>query len=251
MLGAWFGFALYFQSVGRPGLSFLFAALYGMQSNFCINAMHELGHGYVFRTRWLNGVFCRIVSFLGWLHPDMFFSSHLRHHRYTQNAPWDQEAPQPAVHTIRQFLGFGFVNVRGCYDILEQTVRAATGAYPTRHLWWSPAWEDVCYPPARPEARAPAMLWARFLLAGHATFAAVCVSQGWYLAPVLLSLGPFFNGWLFFLCNSTQHVGMHHAGGGGGNTTKEVADFRLVARSFYIANPLVSCWYWHVRVQWR
>merc|ERR1719440_1070032 len=102
--------------------------------------MHELGHGTVFRTKRLNHVSLRIVSFLGWLHPDMFFSSHLRHHRYTQNFPHDQENPMPNVLTLAGFLSFGFINVKGCYDILEQTVRAAAGIYPTRHLWWSPAW---------------------------------------------------------------------------------------------------------------
>ena len=72
MLGLWFVLALRLQAAGRPGAAFIFVALYGAQSNFCINGMHELGHGHVFRTRWLNGVFCRVVSFLGWLHPDMF-----------------------------------------------------------------------------------------------------------------------------------------------------------------------------------
>lgn len=144
MLLAWFTAALYFHSMGHQGLCVVFVLLYGMQANFLINAMHELGHGHVFRTKWLNGFFCRIVSFLGWLHPDMFFSSHLRHHRYTQNHPYDQENPQPVALTLRGFLGFGFLNVRGCYDILEQTVRAALGIYPTKHLWWTPAWEEVC-----------------------------------------------------------------------------------------------------------
>lgn len=43
------------------------AAGLGLQANFLINGMHELGHGHVFRTRWLNGVFMRIFSFLGYV----------------------------------------------------------------------------------------------------------------------------------------------------------------------------------------
>ena len=73
-LALWFVLALRVHSA--------FALLYCMQVNFAINAMHELGHRTVFKTKVLNDVFLRVVSFLGWLHPDMFFSSHLRHHRY-------------------------------------------------------------------------------------------------------------------------------------------------------------------------
>lgn len=68
-------------------------------------------------------------------------------HRYTLNFPYDQEAPQPTAITLKGFLLFGVLNVKGCYDIMEQTFRAACGIYPTKHLWWTPAWEDICYPP--------------------------------------------------------------------------------------------------------
>lgn len=246
MLAASFSLALYFHSQGQFCYTILFTLLYGMQANFLINGMHELGHGHVFKTKYWNGVFCRVVSFLGWLHPDMFFSSHLRHHRYTLNFPYDQEAPQPTAITLKGFLLFGVLNVKGCYDIMEQTFRAACGIYPTKHLWWTPAWEDICYPPENVDARLPAMRWATFLLVGHGAIAAVSCAYGMYLIPVLISLGPFYNGWLFFLCNSTQHVGMHHAGGGGGNATKVVEDFRLTTRSFTGLNPIVSIWYWHM-----
>jgi hypothetical protein len=122
----------------------------------------------------------------------------------------------PTVLTLSGFLSFGFINVRGCYDIMEQTIRAAAGIYPTKHLWWTPMWEEVCYPPENAAARGPPMRWAQFLLLGHGGIALISVARGLYLVPVLLSLGPFYSGWLFFLCNSTQHTGMHHAGGGGG-----------------------------------
>ena len=141
--------------------------------------MHELGHGFVFKTKWLNGLFMRILSFVGWLHPDMFFSSHFRcvansdcnphglqyvfslsfsvpnattfetgdlqrrHHRFTQNAPHDQENPMPVLLTPQHFLEFGFINFKGGYSILSETVKAALGIYPTGHLGWLPGWEDV------------------------------------------------------------------------------------------------------------
>eukprot|EP00937_MAST-01D_sp_MAST-1D-sp2_P007314 g7314.t1 len=245
MLACWFALALHFQAAGSPIFCVCAAALYGMQANFLINGMHELGHGFVFKTRWLNGFFMRVVSFLGWLHPDMFFSSHLRHHRYTQNAPLDQENPMPVILTKWHFLRFAVLNVDGARAILTETAKAAFGVYPTGHLGWLPGWEEVCYPPDTPEARAPAMRWAQFMLLGHGAVAAACLSRGHWLAPLMLSLGPFWNGWLFWLCNSTQHVGLHHADLRARGATP-IADFRLTTRTFYLRSALVRFWYWHM-----
>ena len=243
LLVCWFVMALRCHAAGRPLATTAFALLYGAQANFAINGMHELGHGSVFRTRWLNSVFLRVISFIGWLHPDMFFSSHLRHHRYTQNAPHDQENPMPVILTWRDFLSFGFVNVKGCGEILAQTARAALGIYPVGHLGWLPGWERICYPPDKPAARTPAMVWAQVMLVGHLAVAVATWRAGWpLLAPLMLSFGPFYNGWMFWLCNSTQHVGLAHGDFGKG---KVVADFRLSTRTFY-TNPVVRFLYWHM-----
>eukprot|EP01079_Euglenida_sp_SAG-EU17-18_P011273 gene11273-2049_t len=115
--------------------------LYGVQANFAINGMHELGHGQVFQTRWLTHFFLRTISLLGWLHPDMFFASHIRHHRFTLNFPRDQEVVLPVKLGLAQFLEFAVINPRGFYDIFTQTVRAALNRFPTGHLWWTPGWE--------------------------------------------------------------------------------------------------------------
>jgi fatty acid desaturase len=234
LLGAGAG-ALHFSATPHHGLTLLCVLAYGLVANFLINGMHELGHNNVFKSRALNGLFLRVLSFLGWLHPDMFFSSHIRHHRFTQNPPLDQENPMPIVITLQDFLLFGFVNAKGCGEALAQTLRAALGVYPTGHLGWLPGWEEVCYPQALPQARAPAQRWAQAMLAGHAAVAIASISQGCWLLPFLLSLGPFFNGWLFFLCNATQHVGMKPG----------AADFRLNTRTFYL-HPALSFLYWHM-----
>ena len=150
----------------------------------------------------------------------------------------------PALPTCWDFLSFGFINLKGLYATMEQTVCAAAGIYPTGHLGWSPGWEEVCYPLENPLARMPPMRWAQFLLIGHASIAYMCVSKGCYVLPLLLSFGPFYNGWLFWLCNSTQHVGMHH--GGGSSKVAKVTDFRLTTRTFYIKSWLLRCWYWNM-----
>jgi fatty acid desaturase len=73
------------------------------------------------------------------------------------------------------------------------------------------------------------------MLIGHGGVAAVSLYHGWYLVPVLLSLGPFYNGWLFFLCNATQHVGLQ----------PHQPDFRRNSRTFYL-HPLLRFCYWNM-----
>ena len=70
------------------------------QANFLINGMHELGHGFVFKTQSVQNLFLRVISFLGWLHPDMFFSSHFRHHRYTQKSAHARTAREASVFPV-------------------------------------------------------------------------------------------------------------------------------------------------------
>src|ERR1700722_17449830 len=65
--------------------------LHGMVCSFSINGVHELCHGTVFRTPWLNAFFVRVLAFLGWHNFSMFWSSHQRHHRYTLHPPDDLE----------------------------------------------------------------------------------------------------------------------------------------------------------------
>lgn len=217
---------------GRPLLAAACVLLYGAQANFAINAMHELGHGTVFRSRWLSAVGVRAVSFLGWLHPDLFFTSHLRHHRWTQWAPHDQENPMPITPTLSGALGFGLLNVAGALAAARETLRTALCIYPTGHLGWTAAWEERIYADD-PGARMPACLWAWCLILGHAALAAAAMARGAYLLPLCISLGPFFNGWLFWLCNSTQHVGLQ----------PHKPDFRLNSRTFDL-HPFLRFWYW-------
>ncbi len=54
-----------------------------------INGFHELSHGTVFRSKWLNELFLRVFSFLGWYSFAHFGASHTRHHAYTLHPPDD------------------------------------------------------------------------------------------------------------------------------------------------------------------
>ena len=47
------------------------------------NAVHELAHGTVFKTKWLNGLFMRLLSLISWYNFHDYKMSHTYHHLYT------------------------------------------------------------------------------------------------------------------------------------------------------------------------
>ena len=54
-------------------------------------ANHELGHGTVFSTKWLNKFFLYLFSLISWWDHFDYASSHTYHHRYTLYPEGDRE----------------------------------------------------------------------------------------------------------------------------------------------------------------
>ncbi|MBC8011882.1 MAG: fatty acid desaturase [Burkholderiales bacterium] len=201
---------------------------YAMAASFAINAVHELGHGTVFKTRALNTVFCHVFAFLGWINHEVFQSSHIRHHRYTLHPPDDLEVVLPARLLFRHVLTTGIFNPAQPFAALRETVRIARGAFRGE-------WELTLYPASDPAARRGPMRWARVILLGNLAILALAVFTGQWILPVL-SWGHLAVGsWLFFLCNNTQHIGLQD----------NVDDFRLCCRT-YTLNPVVRFLYWQM-----
>ena len=74
--------------------------VYGTFSSFLPGAaVHELGHGTVFRTRWLNKLFLYLFSLPSWWNPFDYASSHTYHHRYTLHPEGDREVILPLKPT--------------------------------------------------------------------------------------------------------------------------------------------------------
>ena len=209
-------------------LTALLVFLYGTCFAFQINAVHELGHGTVFKTKWLNVLFVHVFAFLGWINHRMFDSSHVRHHRSTLHPPDDLEVVLPMNATLKDFLKFGFVNPAGPRHVLLFMTRIARGRFEGE-------WELKLYPEQQVEKRRAAVSWARIVLAGHGLIVAAAIVFHLWMVPVLITLAPFYGGWLHFLCNQTQHIGLQD----------NVSDFRLCCRTF-IPNPLVRFIYWHM-----
>ena len=70
---------------------------------------------------------------------------------------------------------------------------------------------------------------------GHALIVAVSIYFGLWLVPVLVTFAPFYGGWLLYLCNNTQHVGLQD----------HVADFRLCCWTILL-DPFIGFLYWHM-----
>ena len=202
--------------------------LHGTCFAFQINAVHELGHGTVFRSKFLNQFFLRIFAFLGWIHCDVFEKSHARHHRYTLHPPEDLEVVLPIRIMVKQFFQQGFLNPAGFWYSLKEAVRIAHGKF-------SGSWELKLFPVDNPGLRRTPVRWARLLLAGQGLILLVSIFCQCWLIPVLVTFAPFYGGWLFFLCNNTQHIGLQD----------NVPDFRLCCRTFTL-NPVAQFLYWHM-----
>ncbi|MEW6752697.1 MAG: fatty acid desaturase [Candidatus Latescibacterota bacterium] len=211
---AWFALALF---------------VHGTCYAFMVNGFHELCHSTVFRTQWLNVFFLHLLSFLGWLNPVHFWTSHQEHHKYTLHPPEDGEVVLPQKLTLKGYLKGGFVNPWGLYFTLRNVVRRAVFGK------LQPGWESVLFPPANADGRRRLFRWDRVLLAGHGLLVGVSLYLGAWQLPVLVTLAPFWGAWLHLLCNTTQHIGLQD----------NVPDFRLCTRTILLG-PVVRFLYWHM-----
>ena len=209
--------------------------LHGTVMAFLPNAVHELVHGTVFRTPWLNTLFVHVFAFFGWNNHHRFWASHAEHHKYTLHAPDDLEVVLPQSHSLKAFLLHGVFSPNLLWPL--QTVREQVRLIAGRFGGDRPGgeWEAAILPPEAKDKRRKVRLWAAAMLAGHGAILGVSVWQGWWLLPVLTSLTPMYGCFLFYFCNNMQHAGL----------VDLVADFRLCCRTMYL-NPVFRFLYWHM-----
>jgi fatty acid desaturase len=219
-----------FYAAGRLPLPVLLLILFlhGTVHAFLLNGFHELCHNSVFRTKFLNTFFLRIFSFLGPFNYVRFWASHSDHHKYTLHPPDDYEVMLPVKLTFSGFLKSAIVNPWGFYARWKLIIRLSFGKLEGPE-------ETVMFPKSEVEKRRELFSWARIQLVGHALIVGVSLYFGLWLVPILITLAPAYGGWLLYLCNTTQHVGL----------TDNVPDFRLCCRTITL-NPLVRFLYWHM-----
>jgi fatty acid desaturase len=195
---------------------------------FLLNGFHELVHGTVFKTKALNAVFLRIYSFLGWNSHIAFRASHNKHHLNTLHPPYDLEVVLPVQLKPAGFLLTAVVDVVGIYGVIRDTILLAFGVVRGE-------WQLHLFPPSDKAARRPLVRWARLVLLGQAAIIAASAVTGLWQLAVIVSAARFYGGWLQWLCNNTQHIGLQD----------NVDDFRLCCRTVRL-NPFVRFLYFHM-----
>jgi fatty acid desaturase len=191
---------------------------------------HELLHGTVFKTKWLNGFFARVYSMLQWHNPHEYKRSHTYHHVYTLHPEGDREVVlpiTPSLHPLR-ILGLLTFNAPAFWVVASRTVVLAfTGRF---HNEWSGAVfaDDE-------KARRQAVRWARLQLLFHAlVIAAAAVFRLWLL-PVLVTIGQYIANLWMYLVLMPMHTGLR----------TNIADFRKCVRSITL-DPFSEFLYWHM-----
>ena len=231
--GIWLGFALALIAHGTVGAFFK-----GL-------ATHELGHGTVFRSKWLNRAFLRLFGLISWNNHHIYGVSHTYHHRYTLYPDGDRELvlPQnPMLKLIDLAQLFGFMLWRGhsgLIPVLLHTIKIARGDFRTSstfgtqdETWVYDIFADL------PEDRRKATNWARLLLLFHGAVIAAAIVFQWWLLPVLVTLTGFYaKGWTLVV-GLPMHCGLRD----------NVPDFRKCVRSITL-DPISTFLYW--RMNWH
>ena len=196
--GAWYAA----EHLALPWL-LLILFFHGTFYAFLLNGFHELCHSTVFKSKFLNYFFLRVFSFLGAYNHIHFWTSHAEHHKYTLHPPDDLEVVLPAQLRFVDFLKSAIVNPWGLYGRYKTTWRRARGKLEGE-------WELALFPESDPDKRRRLIRWDRFLLVGHGLIVVVSLYFGLWMVPVLVTLAPFYGGWLLFLVQ--QHPAHRLAG---------------------------------------
>lgn len=232
----WLGFAAALWAHGTVG-SFLVGV-----------APHELGHGTVFRTKWVNKLFLYLISLLTWWDPFDYASSHTYHHRYTQYSDGDREnlMPLSPALPLTALLQLCTVNIfskpgrpfgkGGLLSTIFVTVKSSIGIIGSTEIpsreWLQALHED------QPEEARNSMWWSRLLLFFHGSVVAVSILSGFWVIPLLITFFPFIGNWGVFSVGFTQHCGLR----------EHAPDFRKNTRSIKV-NWLTEFIYW--RMNWH
>ena len=230
VLAAGAGAALYASRHWPWYVTALLVFVNGHFWHFTVNGFHELVHDSVFKTRWLNRFFLRVLSFLGWHNHHLFWASHTEHHKYTLHPPDDGEVVLPQKIDLKGLWKRGVVNYKYPYNLIKEKLRNFTGYINTKN-----SWIGTLFPESDPERRRAYTRWERVSLIGHLLIAGASVAFGYWIVPLVITFPKAFGSWLHFLCNSSQHVGLQD----------RVPDFRLCCRTIYL-NPLLQFLYWHM-----
>ena len=226
---------------------FVFAVfIHGTISSFFKGtAVHELGHGTVFETKWLNKFFLYLFSLISWWNPFDYAASHTYHHRYTLHPEGDREVllpvhPNVGATFLLQMFTFNLITQPGrtfgkggLLSAIWLTILAAFGKNGSSDI---PAneWLEAIHSD-QSEQKFASIRWSQIQLGFHIFVLILAVSTGLWVLPFIITIPSYTANWLSYFLGLTQHCGLRQ------NTT----DFRKNTRSIRLPKFLEYL-YWHM-----
>ncbi len=224
----WVGFAISL---------FIFGTVYSFASHAC----HELSHGTVFKTKWLNAFFLRVFSLLGgWFNFHHYRQSHTYHHLYTLHPRGDREVVLPKYPSLElpYLLQLFTFNIFGGFESFGLIPRVRS-MFRTAFLGkFDDEWSEAIFGSGQEAARKKAINWARFFLLFHLCLIVFSIGFGLWMLPVLVTFGIFIANWLRYFVGAPMHCGLQD----------NVPDFRLCVRTITL-DPISTFLYW--RMNWH
>jgi fatty acid desaturase len=212
---------------------------FGTVYSFANHACHELSHGTVFRTKWLNALFLRVFSLLGWFNFHQYKQSHTYHHLYTLHPRGDREVVLPRLPSLSfpyllQLFTFDIFGGLESNGLIPQVGSMLRVAFLRR---FGDEWSEAVFA-GQDAALKKAVTWARVYLLFHLCVIAGSLLLHLWMLPVLLTFGTFFANWLRYFVGLPMHCGLRD----------NVPDFRLCVRTIRLG-PISTFLYW--RMSWH
>jgi len=214
-------------------------------SFFTGTAPHELGHGTVFHTKWLNKFFLYLFSLLGWWNPFDYASSHTYHHRYTLHPEGDREVLLPMHPNIEKtfLLQLFTLNLLttpgrsfgkgGLISTIWMTFLDALGRSGSKNIS-SNEWLIALHF-NQPDQHKRSVVWSRIQLTFHIALVLGSIFTGYWVLPLIFTFFSFISNWLSYFVSLPQHCGLR----------ENLTDFRKSTRSIVLPR-FVEFLYWHM-----
>ena len=216
-----------------------------VSSFFKGTAVHELGHGTVFETKWLNKFFLYLFSLISWWNPFDYAASHTYHHRYTLHPEGDREVLLP-IHPsvggtfLLQMFTFNLITQPGrtfgkggLLSAVWLTILAAVGKIGSCEIpaneWLQAIHSD------QPEQKSASVRWSQIQLSFHIFILVLAILSGLWVLPFIISIPSYTSNWLSYFLGLTQHCGLR----------QNTIDFRKNTRSIRLPKFLEYL-YWHM-----
>ena len=241
------GLSVYLSWSNSYWILFVFAVfIHGTISSFFKGtAVHELGHGTVFETKWLNKFFLYLFSLISWWNPFDYAASHTYHHRYTLHPEGDREVllpvhPNVGATFLLQMFTFNLITQPGrtfgkggLLSAIWLTILAAFGKNGSSDI---PAneWLEAIHSD-QSEQKFASIRWSQIQLGFHIFVLILAVATELWVLPFIITIPSYTANWLSYFLGLTQHCGLRQ------NTT----DFRKNTRSIRLPKFLEYL-YWHM-----